>query len=100
MIGVAKFEGIGHLRIDLILPLSARGREPGPLVRFSSKINGVLQKRERAYTIDTLEARCTERYQLAIFRTLDAESRFDRLQRLARSHAALSNEAMRWASRP
>jgi hypothetical protein len=35
---------------------------------------GVLQKRDRAYIIDTLEARCTERAQLAIFRILDAET--------------------------
>jgi hypothetical protein len=35
---------------------------------------GVLQKRDRAYIIDTLEARCTERKQLAIFRILDAET--------------------------
>ncbi|HKH03231.1 MAG TPA: hypothetical protein VKB08_21285, partial [Bradyrhizobium sp.] len=35
---------------------------------------GVLQKRDRAYIIDTLETRCTERAQLAIFRILDAET--------------------------
>jgi uncharacterized surface protein with fasciclin (FAS1) repeats len=34
---------------------------------------GVLQKRERAHVIDTLETRCTERSQLAIFRILDAQ---------------------------
>jgi hypothetical protein len=34
---------------------------------------GVLQKRERALVIDTLETRCTERSQLAIFRILDAQ---------------------------
>jgi hypothetical protein len=34
---------------------------------------GVLQKRERAHVIDTLETRCTERAQLALFRILDAE---------------------------
>src|SRR5215212_8732944 len=35
---------------------------------------GVLQKRERAHVIDTLETRCTERRQLAMFRILDAET--------------------------
>ena len=33
----------------------------------------MLQKRERAHVIDTLETRCTERSQLAIFRILDAQ---------------------------
>ena len=43
---------------------------------------GILAKRERAFVIDTLETRCTERNQLAMFRVLDAEMQ----QELQKAH--------------
>jgi uncharacterized surface protein with fasciclin (FAS1) repeats len=39
----------------------------------SIELLGVLTKRERAFVIDSLDTRCTERNQLAAFRLLDAE---------------------------